>query len=111
MPDNTAILSTKVSPEIRNKFVELADSFGTSPAAALRMLTYAFVKAEGFPYSMSGQQEKTKQTAVIPLDSKTFIPALEKMQSAMAGKADEAGITSDEDVMALVREVRYGESA
>lgn len=106
MTTNTAILSTKVSPEIRKQFEELAGSYGTSPAAALRMLTYAFIKAGGFPYPMNIQQERVEKTSVIPLDPKTFLPALKKMQAAMAGKAEEAGLKDDEDVVALVKAIR-----
>ena len=111
MGTNTEILSTKVSPEIRRQFEDIADSYGASPAAALRMLTYSFVKAGGFPYPMNNQNQTTRKTSVIPLDSKTFFSALENLQEAMAGKAEAAGLASDEDVMALVREVRYGEKA
>ncbi|MCL2025015.1 MAG: hypothetical protein FWG78_04500 [Coriobacteriia bacterium] len=111
MSTNSAMLSTKVSPEIRERFEELAGSYGTSPAAALRMLTYAFVKAEGFPYAMSGQKETIRETSVVPLEAKTFLPALEKMQESMTGQAEKAGLVGDEDVMALVREVRYKETA
>ena len=110
MANNTSILSTKVSPEMRDRFEEIADSYGTSPAAALRMLTYAFVKAEGFPYAMNNSTEAVAQTSVIPIDRESFFPALEKMQIAMRGKAEDAGLENDDDVMALVREVRYGKT-
>jgi len=111
MSTNTETLSTKVSPEIRKKFEELADSYGASPAAALRMLIYSFVNAGGFPYPMNSQNETIRTTSAIPLNSKTFFPAFENLQEAMAEKAEAAGLASDEDVMALVREIRYGEKA
>lgn len=39
------------------------------------------------------------------------VEALEEAQRNFRGAAEAAGITSDEDVMNLVREIRYGEGA
>lgn len=39
------------------------------------------------------------------------VEALEEAQRNFRGAAEAAGITSDEDVMNLVREIRYGERA
>jgi antitoxin component of RelBE/YafQ-DinJ toxin-antitoxin module len=98
-------LTTKVPPEVREQFSELAVSLGATPSSALRMLTYAFIKAGGFPYEMRAV-EPAREASVIQVNPKSFMSALKNMQDAMVGEAEEAGIRTDEDVIALVREVR-----
>jgi len=46
-------------------------------------------------------------SSVLAIDPNTFSPVLEKIQESMSGAAEEAGLENDDDVMALVREVRY----
>ena len=50
----------------------------------------------------------SRRSLAYKLDPETFLPALKEMQAAMAGEAEKAGIKSDDDVIEMIRELRYG---
>jgi len=100
-------LTTKVPLEIRDEFSEIATSLGATPSSALRMLAYAFVNAGGFPYDMK-IDNGPKLDILYPLEKEAAQTALKTMQKKMAGKAQEAGLSSDDDVVDMIMEMRYG---
>jgi PHD/YefM family antitoxin component YafN of YafNO toxin-antitoxin module len=50
----------------------------------------------------------SRRSLAYEIDADAMDPAIKKMQKAMEGVAEEVGIKNDDDVVALIRELRYG---
>ena len=48
----TASLNTKIDPREKKEFVEIAESLGMSPSAAVRIFVRMFNSCKGFPFDV-----------------------------------------------------------
>ncbi len=90
----TAALSTKVTPEEKNTFVETCRTIGTSPSNALRMFVAAFNTRGGLPFDPSnpaGFNQETLQAMDDAINHRNLAGPFKTVEEAMAY------LESDED--------------
>ncbi len=92
----TQNISIRVDSVVKAKAEEILAELGLPTATAVNIFLKSVIRHNGLPFDMTLERRLSNRQV------------LERAQSEFRGAAEELGIKSDEDIMSLVREVRYG---
>ncbi|HIY84517.1 type II toxin-antitoxin system RelB/DinJ family antitoxin [Rubneribacter sp.] len=87
-----APLSTKVTASEKDRFVEICERIGTTPANAMRMFVSAFNRRGGFPFDPAnpyGFNEETLAAMDDALNGRNLIGPFDSVEAMMASLDDD----------------------
>jgi len=106
-----AQMNIRVDDDVKVRTEALYAELGLTPSAVVNALFRQSLREGGIPFVITTNMAKANVSPMTSyrLNGASALKALEKAQASMADIADEESF-SDEDIMNLVAEVRYGSS-